>query len=242
MHPDLPVLVELQEIDQEIARLTAEVAALPRHVAEIEARLKSHLEKLEADRQTLTAHLKARKGFEVEIQAIREKISKYRDQMVVVKTNEQYRALQHEIEFAEENIRSFEDKILEKMVLDEELDTAVKKAQARLAEEKLEVEKEKAVAAGRTREDETALARHQEHRKELVSQLSEKSYSEYTRLSRRPPSIAEVREGACQACRVRLRPQALNEMRFNNTIRYCESCRRILFYVAAGPPEEAVTA
>ena len=102
------------------------------------------------------------------------------------------------------------------------------------------MEKEKAVAAHRTAEDESALAAHKKHRAEIVAQISEKSYSEYTRLSRKPPAVAEVREGACSGCRVRLRPQALNEVRFNRDIRYCESCHRIQFYVAPEPPSEVV--
>src|SRR5437762_35954 len=129
MHPDLPLLMELQSVDQEIARLTAEIAALPRHLAQIEARLKAHVDQLENDKKTLAAHYKERKDNEREIGIIREKIVKYRDQMTSVKTNEQYRALQHEIDFAETGIRGHEDKILEKMVLDEELEGAVKKTQ-----------------------------------------------------------------------------------------------------------------
>jgi predicted nucleic acid-binding Zn-ribbon protein len=39
---------------------------------------------------------------------------------------------------------------------------------------------------------------------------------------------------------VRLRPQALNEVRFTRDIRYCESCHRIQFYVAPEPPSEVV--
>jgi len=236
MHPDLPLLVELQSVDREIARLSAEIASLPRHIAEIEARLKSHVEQLEHDRQTLAAHYKERKDYEREILAIREKITKYRDQMLSVKTNDQYRALQHEIDFAESNIKGFEEKILEKMVLDEALEGAVKKAQASLEAEKVEVEKEKTAVNARTRQDEAALADQQRHRQELVAGISELSYSEYTRLSRRPPAVAEIRNGACSGCRVKLRPQAMNEVRSNSTIRYCESCHRIQFYVA---PETA---
>ena len=235
MHPDLPLLVELQSVDQEISRLNTEIAGLPKHIAEIEARLKFHVEQLERDRKTLATHLKERKDHEKEIAVIREKISKYRDQMTTVKTNDQYRALQHEIEFAESNIRGFEDKILEKMVFDEDLELAVKKAQQRLEVEKAEVEKEKAVATRQTAEDEAELAREKQRRAEIAGQVSEKSMAEYTRLMRKPPAVALVQNGSCQGCRVMLRPQAMNEVRLNAAIRYCESCHRIMFY----PPPEA---
>ena len=232
MHPDLPLLMELQTVDKEIAHLNAEIAALPRHLAVIETRLKSHVDKLEQDKETLAAHNKERKDAEKEIIVIRDKISKYREQMVAVKTNEQYRALQSEIDFAETGIKGFEEKILEKMVLDEELEGAVKKAQKTLDTEKVTVEKEKAVVNTRTKKDEAELAVKKKQRAEIVAKISELSYSEYTRLSRKPPAVAEIRNNACMGCRVRLRPQAINELRLNATIRYCESCHRIQFFVA----------
>jgi predicted nucleic acid-binding Zn-ribbon protein len=231
MHPDLPLLMELQGVDKDIAHLNAEIAALPRQIAAIEARLKFHVEQLEHDKKTLAGHYKERKDNEKEIAAIRDKIAKYREQMLAVKTNEQYRALQSEIDFAETSIKGFEEKIIEKMVLDEELESAVKKAQAALDTEKVTVDKEKAVVSERTRQDEAEVATKQKQRAEIVAKISELSYSEYTRLSRRPPAIAEIRNNACMGCRVRLRPQAINELRSNSTIRYCESCHRIQFFV-----------
>jgi uncharacterized protein len=232
MHPDLPLLMELQTVDKEIAHLNAEIAALPRHIATIETRLKLHVEQLEQDKKTLAAHYKERKDNEKEIVVIRDKIAKYREQMLAVKTNDQYRALQSEIDFAETSIKGFEEKIIEKMVHDEVLESAVKKAQAALDTEKVSVDKEKAVVNERTRKDEAEVAREQKQRAEIVSKISELSYSEYTRLSRKPPAVAEIRNNACMGCRVRLRPQAINELRSNSTIRYCESCHRIQFFVA----------
>ena len=58
----------------------------------------------------------ASRKYETAIKDVQQKISKYRDQSLEVKTNEQYRALMHEIQFAEQDIRANEDKILELMV------------------------------------------------------------------------------------------------------------------------------
>ena len=58
----------------------------------------------------------ARRKYESTIQDLRQKISKYRDQMLDVKTNEQYKAFQHELTFAEKDIAANEDKILELMI------------------------------------------------------------------------------------------------------------------------------
>jgi predicted nucleic acid-binding Zn-ribbon protein len=118
----------------------------------------------------------------------------------------------------------------------------VKAAQGRLDAEKVEVDKEKAVVQKRGADYQTTLKNFQEKRKEVAAKINEKTLSEYTRLSRKPPAIAMVRNGTCQACRFMLRPQALNEVRFNNAIRYCESCKRLIYWAPPEVPVEAETA
>src|SRR5438094_333808 len=84
-----------------------------------------------------------RRKYETAIKDVQQKISKYRDQSLEVKTNEQYRALMHEIQFAEQDIRANEDKILELMVAAEAREKSVKAAELELKAEMAEIEKEK---------------------------------------------------------------------------------------------------
>src|SRR5437879_283192 len=135
MLPDISLVVRLQEIDNRIAELTREVSSLPRHIAEIEKKLESHQRKLEADRAALAANQKDRKQLEGDIQIQQQKISKLKDQMLEAKTNEQYRAFQHEIEFCEKEIRQAEDRILELMGESEPMERNVKTAAGALKQE-----------------------------------------------------------------------------------------------------------
>src|SRR5579862_7975122 len=112
MHPDVSLVSHLQSLDQQAAVLEKEVAALPKHIAAIEKTLESHLRRLEADKAALSANLKDRKKLEGDVQVHQQKISKPRDQMLGAKTNEQYRAFQHEIEYIEKEIRAAEDRVL----------------------------------------------------------------------------------------------------------------------------------
>src|ERR1700682_941743 len=143
MRPDTHLVIQVQRLDQKISALEKEVAALPKHIAVIEKTLESHLRKLEADRAALVANQKDRKKLEGDIQMHQQKISKLRDQMLQAKTNEQYKAFQHEIEYVEKEIRKAEDRILELMSESEPLDVNVKKAEVSLKEEKVVVEEEK---------------------------------------------------------------------------------------------------
>src|SRR5215471_11073657 len=112
---DLQLVIRLQEIDNRLADLAREIAALPRHIAEIERKLVAHERKLEADRAALIANQKERKSCDGDIQSQEQKVTKLKDQMLLAKTNDQYRAFQHEIEFCQKEIRKFEDRILELM-------------------------------------------------------------------------------------------------------------------------------
>src|ERR1700682_4402173 len=150
MHPDTRLVSQLPAIDLRMAELEKEVAALPKHIAVIEKTLESHQRRLEADRAALTANQKDRKKLEGDVQIHQQKISKLKDQMLGAKTNEQYRAFQHEIEYIEKEIRTAEDRILEVLTESEPLDVNVKKADVALKEEKQLVDAEKVKARDRT--------------------------------------------------------------------------------------------
>src|SRR3981081_2250671 len=146
MTADIEQVTRLQSLDLRIAELEREIATLPRHIAQIEKTLDSHLRKLEADRAALLANQKERKVLEDDGKLEGPKISKLKDQMLGAKTNEQYRAFQHEIEYLQKEIRTAEDRILELMSESESLETAVKSAEVALKDEKRLVETEKSRA------------------------------------------------------------------------------------------------
>jgi predicted nucleic acid-binding Zn-ribbon protein len=231
MHPDTHLVIQLQSLDQKITALEKEVAGLPKHIASIEKALESHNRKLEADRAALTANQKDRKKLEGDIQVHQQKISKLKEQMLGAKTNEQYKAFQHEIEFIEKEIRKAEDRILELMTQSEPLDANVKKAEAALKEEKIVVEEEKARARKRTAEDQGFLAQHQAARKELVAKLPKSTLLVYDRIRLKlgGVAIAEVINSRCQACQITIRPQYLQDLRKGAELMRCEQCGRFLY-------------
>jgi predicted nucleic acid-binding Zn-ribbon protein len=231
MLPDIEKLLELQIADKEIRRLQEEVAALPRRVAVIEQKLagtKAHLEKVRAAAKNDDAN---RKKFEANIKDLQGKISKYRDQSLDVKTNEQYKALLHEIQFAEKEIAATEDKILELMVNADARDKEVKAAQAELKAEAAEIEQEKEQARLRTAEDEKQLAEWRGKRDKMRAGVSEDLLRHYERVSKfRGSGISEVRDHKCMACQVMLRPQTYNDVRTGQQMVVCDSCQRVLYF------------
>ena len=237
MNPDLAKLKELQDADRELARLSAEIAALPRRVAAIEAKLADARGRRENAQAALKADEQARRKLESQIQDLQQKISKYRDQMLGVKTNEQYRALTHEVEFANSEIRGCEDKILDIMVNTEEKEKAVKAADAELKAETAEIEKEKAQARAKTEEDEKLAAEWNGKRDQLRAAISPDVLRHYDRVSKfRGSGLAEAVQHRCSACQVMLRPQVYNDVRSSEGVVVCDSCQRILYYDPSHEP------
>ncbi|HEY1240411.1 MAG TPA: C4-type zinc ribbon domain-containing protein [Bryobacteraceae bacterium] len=228
----MKLVIRLQEIDNRLAELTREISALPKHIAEIEKKLVSHERKLEADKAALAANQKERKKCEGDIQVQEQKISKLKDQMLQAKTNEQYRAFQHEIEFCEKEIRKLEDRILELMGESEPLDKNVKAAEGALKAERTEVEAEKQQARERTAVDQKAADELHQERTKIVAEVTASTYQLYERVrkGRRGIAVAEAVNGRCSACQMSLRPQFAQELKRGDTIMSCESCQRILYY------------
>jgi len=238
MNPDLERLIELEKVDREVARLTDEVAALPKRVAAIEEKLAEHKAAVEKAKSQIKGNEASRRQLEADIKGFQEKIVKYRSQSSSVKTNDEYRALMHEVEFAEKQIGGCEDKILELMISLENDEKSLKKAEAELKTESADVEKEKVEARVRTAEDEKLLTELREKRNALRTGVNDSALAHYDRVLRqRKSAIAEAREQKCQACYVMVRPQTWQEIRTNDQIVTCSSCGRILFF---DPAHEAI--
>ena len=240
MNPNLQNLIELQKLDDVIRELSAEVASLPRRIAEIESTLSTHIKQVESDKNALAENQKSRRRREVEIAALRDKISHFKDQSLQVKTNEQYKAMLHEIEFHESKIREIEDLILGEMVDSETLEKRVRAAEAKLAEERKRAAEEVAVAEQRKREDEQKLAEVRSTRDATRSKIAVDVYETYERIARgrKGEAVVAVFDGTCGACHVHLRPQVFSEVMTNAEIHTCESCGRILYFLQPPPPAE----
>ncbi len=244
MNADLEKLIELEKVDREITRLSDEVAALPKRVAAIEGKLAEHKAAVEKAKAQIKTNESSRRQLEADIKGFQEKIIKYRSQSSSVKTNDEYRALMHEVEFAEKQISGCEDKILELMISLESEEKSLKQAEAELKAESADVEKEKAEARVRTAEDEKLLTGLKEKRSGLRNGVNDSALAHYDRVMRqRKSAISEARDQKCLACFVMIRPQTWQEIRTNEQIVTCSSCGRILYFdpaneTPAEPPKK----
>jgi hypothetical protein len=234
MLPDLEQLIRLQHLDDATARARQTVADLPVQIAALDARLAEKEQDLAAARARLDESLKNRRELEKQLAAVQARLSRYKDQLMEVKTNKEYQAMQHEIVTAEREVRSTEDRILDRMEEGEAVAKEIKAVEATLAAERAAVNAEKRQLEGQRVAMEDQIARAADERQAVVAGISAEALAIFESVSpkRNGVAVVEARDGHCSVCNVRLRPQRFLEVRRNDTLIQCDSCQRILYFVA----------
>ena len=245
MSPELEHLIDLQNLETAIEESRRRIAAHPQRLSDADARLAHAKEGVEAAKQRLKASQEARREAEKEAAVYQSRLSKFKDQLSALKTNKEYQAMQHEIETAQKELGSVEEKVIERMVEADALTAEVKKAEQALAAQHKDVETEKKTLTEELATVEAALKAATDKRAGLVKSLPPQLLALFEQVARARKGIAialATRDGLCSACHVRLRPQVFQEVRRNDQIIQCASCNRILYYVPPpAAPEPAVT-
>jgi hypothetical protein len=241
MSPDLDRLIKLQHLETQIAEARAAIAAHPQRLAEADARLDEAKRAVESAKERLKANNEARRALEKDVAVYQGRLTKFKDQLSLVKTNKEYQAMQHEIATAQTDLGGVEEKVLERMVEADAIAADVKKAEATLAAQQKEIETEKKTMAQDLATEEAQLAKATEGRAALVKDLDPRLMSLFEQVARVRKGVAistATRDGLCALCHVRLRPSVFQQVRHNDTIIQCESCQRVLYWIPPPPPVE----
>jgi predicted nucleic acid-binding Zn-ribbon protein len=233
MHPAIPHLVELQRVDHQIGALRAELESYPKLIGEADSKLAGARAELTAAKEAHAQIVAERKKFEFEVQQWKDRARKYRDQSGAVKTNEAYRALQHEIANAETEVAKAEDLQLEVMMKAEEAERRVKIAGSRLKEAEQSVAAERKAIEAQAAERKKQLDAANAEREKIIAPVPEDLRELYARVAKRHngTAMAEARDGQCRGCGMRVLPHTLQELRTetNEEVFRCESCGLILY-------------
>jgi uncharacterized protein len=234
MNADLERLIALQRLDTAADAARRRLADEPERQKSLETRLESARQRVAHAKEQLTANQAARREIDKEVAIHQSRLSKYREQAMAVKTNVEYHAIQKEIGHAQSEIKTHEDRMLERMLEADDLMAAVKKAEADFAAEQKAVDADRKAMTAEHAQLQASLEQIATERTGIVAALDRQTLAVFELVSsrRNGVALAEARDGICTICHVRLRPQVFNNVRRNEEIIQCDSCNRILYFVA----------
>jgi predicted nucleic acid-binding Zn-ribbon protein len=242
LHPDLEHLIHLQELDLAAERYRRRETDIPGLQSALDARLAARTAAVDAVKARIAESQVGRREVERDLAAVQSRLSKFKSQLMEVKTNKEYQAMQKEMSVAEQEISDFETRLLERMEEADVLAIELKTAQATLAAEQAEITRERQALEHERGSVADDLKKVSDDRARTAALVSAPALALFERVAqgRRGLAMAEARDGLCTVCHVRLRPQVFNEARRNAGIVQCDSCTRILYFVpvaTATPPQ-----
>lgn len=239
----LQSLLRIQELALEIRAARAIVEGAPGRIEGIESQfrernaeyvaLKERGEALETDQRD-------RGG---ELAVLEETLKKYMASLMQVKNQREYAAMLKEIDTVKSQIGGHEEAVLKDMEETERLTVDLEASSSHIQEERAVVEAERAQVEADATAAREQIARCEAERTRIEAGLPADLVDNVRRVEemRQGIFIAKAEKELCQACYVRVRPQAFQEIRQSVRIHTCSSCRRYLYFepVLRTAPEAA---
>jgi len=231
VQPELEQLLVLQNRDQKIKQIRAEVKTVPQQRAQLEAQLAASAATLEAHKLKARQLEVDRKKLELDVATRRESINRLKTQQYETRKNEEFRAMGNEIERYEKEIRQTEDQELELMEEVDQLkmEVAVEDKKVAAARESVARQMEdlqaKAVAL------EARLAELTKDREEIASRIDEDVLNRFERLfaSKGDAAVVALEHEVCTGCHMKITAQTSHRVKGGREIVGCEQCGRILY-------------
>jgi len=238
MTSPLDRLFLLQEVLLEVDAKTLRRGRTPDHLVHVEAAYLDARRQRDDAGAILSQAGERKKALDGEIQDFNEHLKKYQQQLQSVKTSREYSALLNEIDGIKREVRTREDELLS---LDESMagssteldrrDEAFPAEEAGYEEQMKEWRAEQAVL-------DAEIAEANKRAKSLRAELEPRLLKTFEQIRHKRAGVAVARvdmvgpqTAACSACHVRLRPQLLSDLRLSKETVFCESCKRILYWI-----------
>ncbi len=232
MNPTVEALLVLQERDLRVGTLTHDLEALPDQIAAIDEDLAARAAKFDELKARTRLVEAERKKVDLDVQARQTAIARYKAQQQQTRKNEEYAALHHEIEHAEKEISTLEDRELELMEAYDKGLAEVTEAQKQLTvyQDKAKHRKAELEKRGGLLGAELATA----HEKQAAAQAAvpEDVLARYRRIlkSKKDVALVPIRHGACGGCHMKLTPQTVITAKGDH-LASCENCGRLVYWL-----------
>ncbi len=230
-HPAIEPLLILQDREQTRRSLNQNLAAVPLERTRVQSKIDAEKGAIETAKTEWRELESQEKLLETEIGSAETKLGKYRAQQYLVKKNDEYQALGHEIETTEAQINKFEERELEIMY---EIDAAKERfaaAEKALQDNIAEYEDRLAVLAERESSLKTDLAEAEAEVEVARGGLETKPLRLFDQISPRTfPVCVSANGGKCDGCHLRVSGEVEAVARKGEDLARCDQCGRILWW------------
>jgi predicted nucleic acid-binding Zn-ribbon protein len=235
MLPIIEKLLVLQDRDRRLLRVRAELLAVPGQRLMLQNRAAAGAAEYEALKKQ-SQHLESdRKKLELDADALKDRIGKVRVQQNETRSNDQYKAYEHQIETSQREISRLEDQQLELMEQSESASKQFAIATAAYAALKAESDRQLADLTAREKNLAGELAMATEARSTAATGVDDPAVlNRYDRLLKTKGDnvIVGVASGVCGGCHMKLPTQSVVSAKGQSELVACPSCSRILYFTA----------
>lgn len=232
MEEILDILLRVHHLDAEIKESEKRLNEIPHRIGKLEAETEKARTDLNCKQERLKEIKSGYKMREGDIQENEEKAKKLHAQTMTVKTNEEYRALQKEIEFLRQRNQTIEEEMISLLEEDEQLRAALVKLGSEVDTQTAARQSEIDALAREKNELEERTAATRVRFEDEKSKLPPDVLAILERVSRaRGSAISLVKENSCSGCYAHITHQVLNELQKKQKLLLCEGCGRILLFV-----------
>ncbi|HEX37490.1 MAG TPA: hypothetical protein ENG70_01325 [Candidatus Cloacimonetes bacterium] len=231
MLKELTILKQLQDLDDNILRNKKEIDRLPKIVQDLHEKYSSEKESVKNITQRLEQNLASQRKLELDISSNNQDINKYENQLLSVKTNKEYKALNSEITHRKERNVEIEEKLIEFMEEESVLREEKNKFEELYQKDQKLFEEEKAKIDKQIQELEKKVSTLEAEKDNLAKEIPELLYRKYQRLIEHNNGKAVatlLKNGTCSGCHFTVRPQIMVEVSKGDKIIICENCSRII--------------
>jgi len=223
-------LLAVHEVDVQIFGVKKEIADIPVRKKEEETRISTHRQAVEKAESELKLGQASAKEQELEIDSLKDKIIKLRQQQFQIKTNEEFKAIEKEVAVIESKIRGVEDQELDIMETIEGLKKGVTENQESLKKEQWSLDADLKEFDRRAQELEQELARLKSRRNEIASKVDHAWLSAYNRVvERKSDALVPLNQGVCGGCHLKLAPSLGHAVLKQTEPVICDFCGRLLY-------------
>ncbi len=230
MKKQLEKLIQMQKLDTIIGGKNILTKELPQQLNSLKQSLKDADETVAATKIEFDENLKDQKLKELDIADNNTKITKYKNQLLTIETNKEYKALNSEINHLEKQNSEIDDELIELMEAEAELKDRLEEEKNTQKDASNELKANEEKLEKEIQEVQKDIEDLKAKRNVLAKDLPRELIRRYAALIKNKNRKAVVfnDKNACSGCGYTIRPQVAIDIKAGNSVVYCESCGRIL--------------